>query len=101
MGQSFAAVSAEQSPLDRSQLPSYLPSLPPPQVTELQVYTKLKSLKSTRSTLDVDIESKLRREVAVELATPLTNIVNTCWDTTFYIFEKFPKYSLCIVKTDM
>ena len=30
VGQSFAAVSAEQSPLDRTQLPAYLPSLPRP-----------------------------------------------------------------------
>ena len=33
VGKAFAAVSAEQSPLDRTELPSYLPSLPPSQVT--------------------------------------------------------------------
>ena len=78
VGQSFAAVSAEQSPLDRSQLPAYLPSLPPPQVTEWQVLRKLQNLKNTRSTMEIDIENKLRKEVAVELVTPLTNIINTC-----------------------
>ena len=30
VGQSFAAVSNDQLPLDRTQLPAYLPSLPPP-----------------------------------------------------------------------
>ena len=78
VGQSFAAVSAEQSPLDRTQLPAYLPSLPPPQVHEWQVLRKLENLKNTRSTLDIDIENKLRKEVSVELVTPLTNIINTC-----------------------
>lgn len=78
VGQSFAAVSAEQSPLDRTKLPAYLPFLPPPQVTEWEVLNKLNKLKKTRSTMDMDIEAKLRREVSVELATPLTNIINTC-----------------------
>ena len=78
VGQSFAAVSLEQSPLDRSKLPAYLPSLLPPQVTEWQVLRKLEKLKNTRSTMDIDIENKLRKEVAVELVTPLTNIINTC-----------------------
>jgi hypothetical protein len=64
--------------VDRSQLPAYLPSLPPPQVTEWQVLAKLKNLKNTRSTLDMDIENKLRKEVSVELTTPLTDIINTC-----------------------
>ena len=78
VGQSFAAVSLEQSPLDRSKLPAYLPSLPPPQVTEWDVLRKLQNLKNTRSTMDIDIENKLRKEVAVELATPLTHIINSC-----------------------
>ena len=78
VGESFAAVSAEQSPLDRTQLPAYLPSLPPPQVTEWQVLAKLNKLKNTRSTMDIDIETKLMKEVSVELVTPLTNIITTC-----------------------
>ena len=78
VGQHFAAVSAEHSPVDLLQLPSYLPALPPPQVEEFQVYEKLKRLKNTRSTMEADIENKLRKEVSVELAAPLTNIVNAC-----------------------
>ena len=38
----FAAVSAEHSPVDLSQLPSYLPALPPPKVEEYEVFEKLK-----------------------------------------------------------
>ena len=48
LGVHFAAVSAEQSPVDLSQLPSYLPALPPPQVEEYQVFEKLKRLKTRR-----------------------------------------------------
>ena len=79
VGQHFAAVSQELSPVDLGQLPAYLPALPPPQVEEWQVHTKLKKLKNTRSTLDIDIENKLRKEVSVELSVPLTDIINTCF----------------------
>ena len=78
VGQHFASVSAEHSPVDLLQLPSYLPALPPPQVEVCEVFHKLKKLKNTRSTLEVDIENKLRNEVAVELSVPLTNMVNSC-----------------------
>ena len=74
----FAAVSNQYEPLDRSKLPAYLPSLPPPQVEEYQVFEKLKKLKNTKSTLPIDMPNKLRNEVAVELAKPLTHIINEC-----------------------
>ena len=78
VGQHFAAISAEHSPVDLQQLPAYLPALPPPQVEEWQVHIKLCKLKNTKSTLEIDIENKLRKEVSVELTTPLTNIINAC-----------------------
>ena len=56
----------------------YLPSLPPPQVEEFQVYQKLLKVKNTKSMLPIDLPNKLRKEVAVELVKPLTNIINTC-----------------------
>jgi hypothetical protein len=43
------------------QLPAFLPALLLPQVTEWEVYIRLSKLKSTRSTLDIDIENKLRK----------------------------------------
>ena len=76
VGQHFAAISAEHSPVDPDQLPAFLPALPPPQVTEWEVHAKLAKLKNTRTTLDIDIENKLRKEVSVELVTPLTDIIN-------------------------
>ena len=68
VAEGFAAVSNQYLPLDISKLPAYLPSLPPPQVEEHQVYQKLKRLKNTKSTLPIDIPNKLRNEMAVELA---------------------------------
>ena len=38
-------------------------------------------LLNTRSNLEIDIENKLRNEVAVEITVPLTNIVNDCLQT--------------------
>ena len=78
VAQGFAAVSNQYEPLDSNKLPAYLPSLPPPQVEEYQVYEKLKRLKNTKSTLPIDIPNKLRNEVAVELTYPLTIIINRC-----------------------
>ena len=81
VGQGFASVSCQFEPLDRAKLPAYLPSLPPrgpPQVEEHQVYAKLLKVKSTKSTLPIDLPNKLRKEVAVELTKPLTNIINAC-----------------------
>ena len=57
VGKHFAAVSAEHSPVDLLQLPSYLPALPPPQVEEFQVYKKLKRLKNTKSTMEADMRT--------------------------------------------
>ena len=51
-----------------------LPALPPPQVTQLEVYTRLIRLKNARSTLPIDIPIMLRKEVAFELSEPLTHI---------------------------
>ena len=77
VAKSFASVSNEYQPVDLSRLPAFLPCLPPPQVTQLQVYNKLLKLKNTRSTLPIDLPNRLRKEVSVELSEPLTYIINT------------------------
>ena len=69
-------ISIQYDPVDRSKLPAYLPSFPPLQVEEYKVYEKLRRLKSTKSTLPIDLPSKLRKEV--ELTKPLTAIINRC-----------------------
>jgi hypothetical protein len=73
----FAAISSEYSPVDHSQLPCFLPALPPPRVEEHDVYARLNRLKKTRSTLPIDIPEKIRRECSPFLAGPITEIINS------------------------
>ena len=80
----FASISNEYSPIDNTQLPSYLPALPPPQVKEYDVYLRLKHLKKTKSTLPLDIPDKIRQECAVLLAGPLSTIINTSLNQSLY-----------------
>ena len=64
--------------MDRSSLPSFLPAGPPEQLNELQVFHQIKTMKKTRSTLPIDLPDKLRKECALNLAEPMTNIMNSC-----------------------
>ena len=80
----FAAISNEYLPIDTTQLPSYLPAQPPPQVEEYQVYNRLMRIKKTRSTLPLDIPDRLRKECSPLLAGPLTTIINNCLTKSVY-----------------
>jgi hypothetical protein len=84
IAQHFASVSNQYEPVDFNQLPAFLPALPAPQMEEHEIYLKLKRLKNTKSTLPVDLPNKLRNEVMVELAAPMTNIINTCLSSGSY-----------------
>jgi len=78
VAESFAKVSQEYSVIALEELPSFLPALPPPQVNLLSVWKRVQDLKKTKSTLPGDLPDKLRKEAAIFLAEPLTNIFNTC-----------------------
>ena len=80
----FAKVSQEYSPIAFETLPSFLPSLPPPQVDEMSVCKQLLKIKKTKSTLPIDLPEKIRKECAVFLATPLTLIFNNCLISSTY-----------------
>ena len=80
----FASVSNEYLPVDHKQLPCYLPATKPLQVTEFQIYERLKKQKKTKSTLPVDIPDSLRIEFAAELAGPLTDVINSCLEKQTY-----------------
>ena len=54
------------------------------QLEEYQVYERIKNQKNTKSTLPIDIPDKLRKMFAVELTTPLTNILNQCLKQQVY-----------------
>ena len=78
VAQSFAAVSQEYSPLDRTKLPAFLPAGRPMQVNIFQVMDRIKKVGKTKSTLPIDIPDRLRTECALDLAEPLTDIINSC-----------------------
>ena len=80
----FAAVSNSFNPIDTLELPCYLPSQLPQQVEEYRVYQKLCQLKNTKSTLNIDIPNKLRKEFSAELSKPLTDIINASLEQQIY-----------------
>ena len=51
----YSSISKEYSPINLEELPSFLPSLPPPQVSPFQVYQRLNRLKKTKATLPIDL----------------------------------------------
>ena len=74
----FAAISNQYSPLDNKQLPCYLPAGPPQQLSEYEIYERLKKQKKTKTTLPIDIPYQIKKEFSPELATPLADIINEC-----------------------
>ena len=78
VAESFAAVSMEYEKLDRSKLPAFLPAGRPEEVNVFEVLNAIKTLKKTKSTLPVDIPESLRKECALDLAEPMTDIINCC-----------------------
>ena len=80
----FSKISQEYAPLDSTKLPAYLPAPEVLQVTEEEVAERLYKLKCRKSTQPIDIPSKLRKQFCFELATPLTNIINSCLEKYHY-----------------
>ena len=80
----YASVSNEYDPIDRKLLPHFLPSSPPSIFLEHEVYSRLMRLKNTKSTYPLDIPFQLRKECAIFLAAPLTNIFNSCLQQQSY-----------------
>ena len=77
VAQHFSRISQEYSPLDTKKLPAYLPAPECPQVDETEVAERLFKLKCRKSTQPIDLPSKLRKQFPCELATPLTDIINS------------------------
>jgi hypothetical protein len=80
----FSQISQEYSPLDTSKLPSYLPAPQPLKVDHSDVAKKLFNLKIRKSTQPIDLPSKVRKTFSSELAIPLTNIYNACFENYYY-----------------
>ena len=84
IGEHFSNISNEYNPIDKAKLPCYLPAPQPPQVTEYEVYERLRKIKKTKSTLPIDIPDKIRKECEVLLAEPLSIILNKCLQDSVY-----------------
>jgi hypothetical protein len=84
VAKSMAAVSQSYKPIDLTQLPCYLPAEAPIQLNIFQILQKLKSINKTRSTLPIDIPDKLRNECALDIAEPLTDIINSCFSNGIF-----------------
>ena len=78
IGEECAAISQSYSPVDLSALPAFLSAQLPPQVTEMEVWEKIRKQKKTKSTFPIDLPDSLRKEFALELTKPLVNIYNCC-----------------------
>ena len=74
----FAAISCSYQPVQLAALPSFLPAPPPPKVTEIEIYEKIKKLKHTKSTYPIDLPYRLRKEYDIFLTFPLNDIFNSC-----------------------
>ena len=80
----FSSVSQEYLPMDTTKLPAYLPAKEVLSVEESEVAERLAKLKCRKSTQPIDIPSKLRKLVPCELATPLSDIINSCLSQHLY-----------------
>ena len=77
VAESMAKVSNEYQPVDNLKLPAYLPAEKPPQTDEYKVWNQIQKQKKTKTTLELDIPDKLRKEAAIFLAKPLTDVFNS------------------------
>ena len=80
----FSRISQEYAPLDMNKLPAYLPAGPPQQIDVHDVADRIFKLKSRKSTLPIDLPSKIRKNVAYELAIPLTDIYQSSLNQYHY-----------------
>ena len=80
----FSSISQEYSPLSTDNLPAYLPADHVLSVSINDVAKRIASLKIRKSTLPIDLPSKLRKLFHWELAYPLTDIINSCLSSHYY-----------------
>jgi len=77
INKNFASVSQSRPPIKLDELPSFLPSKPPPQIHAWEMYSELRKIKANKSAGPDDLPGKIIREFACELSTPVTDILNS------------------------
>ena len=76
----FSSIAQHISPLDMTALPAYLPAPAPcPTIHEWDVYNQLKRINCRKAGGPDGVPARIIREFAPELATPLTDILNSSY----------------------
>ena len=76
----FAEISNHYKPLLKSdiEIPNLCDSEPAPLFEPHQIHQKIQKMKKKTSTVPGDIDWRIIKEFSVELASPLSNIFNSC-----------------------
>ena len=77
INKNFASVSQSRPPINLEELPSFLPSKPPPQIHVCEMYNELRKIKANKSAGPDDLHGKIIKEFACELSTPAADILNS------------------------
>lgn len=81
----FEEISKMYEPLRQSDLPSIFPmDSPPPRVHPHEVCEFINDLNNTKSTQPGDLPIKLAKRLSLEIAEPLSSIINTIIETGHY-----------------
>ena len=81
IAQYFASISMEYSPLEPENLPETVQKVlndgtQPPVISEYECYNKLKAAKKPKSVIPGELPSRIVKEFTVELAKPLSTLLN-------------------------
>ena len=76
INKTFSSVSQSRPPLDRTDLPAFMPAKPPPQIHVWEMYRELSKLNSKKSAGPDGLPGKIIKEFACELSIPVTDILN-------------------------
>ena len=77
----FTTICRKYPPIQPTNLPSFLPDLPPEPIDELQLCRRLSSLKLGKASPPDDIDRRILKEFAPEFSKPLAHIFNICLRT--------------------
>ena len=76
INKTFSSVSQGRPPLDRTDLPAFMPAKPPPQIHVWDMYRELRKLNSKKSAGPDGLPGKIIKEFACELSIPVADILN-------------------------
>ena len=86
IGEHFSNISNEYDPIDAEAFKDYLKenNSKPPKVEPRKVHKVIQTMNKKAATVDGDIPMKLISEFSVEIAFPLSHIINSCIESGIY-----------------